>query len=171
MALPVIRQIGYMHSFSCGRYVPHLFVSQICSSFSLLVPDLSTSLALFVVCRALFAFTFHCSQSFLGIGIRAGTGGNLSVGVYHLHDGCFQEIRWAVLLAQLVLIPFTVCGITSARSFGPHMMEVFAGGKLTLLEAKLMSKVAGFTTLLPLLGTLYCLFDHETVAARLVPNS
>jgi len=36
-------------------------------------------------------------------------------------------IGWSVLLAHLVLIPYTGCGINPARSFGPHIVSIFAG--------------------------------------------
>lgn len=36
-------------------------------------------------------------------------------------------IGWSVLLAHLVLIPFTGCGINPARSFGPHVVVAMAG--------------------------------------------
>ena len=39
-------------------------------------------------------------------------------------------IGWAVLLAHLVLIPYTGCGINPARSFGPHLVVIFAGEKV-----------------------------------------
>jgi len=39
-------------------------------------------------------------------------------------------IGWSVLLAHLVLIPFTGCGINPARSFGPHIVSIMAGEKV-----------------------------------------
>jgi aquaporin-1 len=36
-------------------------------------------------------------------------------------------IGWSVLLAHLVLIPFTGCGINPARSAGPHIVSALAG--------------------------------------------
>jgi aquaporin-1 len=36
-------------------------------------------------------------------------------------------IGWSVLLAHLILIPYTGCGINPARSFGPHMVNIIAG--------------------------------------------
>eukprot|EP00543_Licmophora_paradoxa_P014826 CAMPEP_0202464446 /NCGR_PEP_ID=MMETSP1360-20130828/61984_1 /ASSEMBLY_ACC=CAM_ASM_000848 /TAXON_ID=515479 /ORGANISM="Licmophora paradoxa, Strain CCMP2313" /LENGTH=119 /DNA_ID=CAMNT_0049087753 /DNA_START=1 /DNA_END=357 /DNA_ORIENTATION=- len=39
-------------------------------------------------------------------------------------------IGWSVLLCHLVLIPFTGCGINPARSFGPHIVSVFAGARV-----------------------------------------
>ena len=36
-------------------------------------------------------------------------------------------IGWSVLLAHLVLIPYTGCGINPARSFGPHLVTIMAG--------------------------------------------
>ena len=36
-------------------------------------------------------------------------------------------IGWSVLLANLVLIPFTGCGINPARSAGPHIVSALAG--------------------------------------------
>eukprot|EP00339_Tiarina_fusa_P006797 CAMPEP_0117047178 /NCGR_PEP_ID=MMETSP0472-20121206/32611_1 /TAXON_ID=693140 ORGANISM="Tiarina fusus, Strain LIS" /NCGR_SAMPLE_ID=MMETSP0472 /ASSEMBLY_ACC=CAM_ASM_000603 /LENGTH=277 /DNA_ID=CAMNT_0004759793 /DNA_START=42 /DNA_END=875 /DNA_ORIENTATION=+ len=41
-------------------------------------------------------------------------------------------IGWSVLLAHLVLIPYTGCGINPARSFGPHIVVVMAGEKIGL---------------------------------------
>lgn len=38
-------------------------------------------------------------------------------------------IGWSVMLAHLVLIPFTGCGINPARSFGPHIVIIMAGQK------------------------------------------
>jgi glycerol uptake facilitator-like aquaporin len=39
-------------------------------------------------------------------------------------------IGWSVLLAHLVLIPFTGCGINPARSAGPHVVSAMAGEKV-----------------------------------------
>eukprot|EP00934_Nitzschia_sp_Nitz4_P002410 Nitzschia sp. Nitz4//scaffold317_size20466//13895//14484//NITZ4_008665-RA/size20466-snap-gene-0.0-mRNA-1//1//CDS//3329547542//2405//frame0 len=39
-------------------------------------------------------------------------------------------IGWAVLLAHLVCIPYTGCGINPARSFGPHFVVILAGEKV-----------------------------------------
>lgn len=39
-------------------------------------------------------------------------------------------IGWAVLLAHLVLIPYTGCGINPARTFGPHLVVILAGEKV-----------------------------------------
>ena len=39
-------------------------------------------------------------------------------------------IGLSVLLAHLLLVPFTGCGINPARSFGPHIVVVFAGDKV-----------------------------------------
>lgn len=36
-------------------------------------------------------------------------------------------IGWSVLLAHLVLVPFTGCGINPARSAGPHVVSAVAG--------------------------------------------
>ena len=36
-------------------------------------------------------------------------------------------IGWSVLMAHLVLIPFTGCGINPARSAGPHIVSAAAG--------------------------------------------
>jgi MIP family channel proteins len=36
-------------------------------------------------------------------------------------------IGWSVMLAHLLLIPITTCGINPARSFGPHMISIMAG--------------------------------------------
>lgn len=36
-------------------------------------------------------------------------------------------IGWSVLLAHLVLLPFTGCGINPARSAGPHVVTAIAG--------------------------------------------
>jgi aquaporin PIP len=41
-------------------------------------------------------------------------------------------IGWSVLLAHLFLIPLTGCGINPARSLGPMLMTIFAGGKAGL---------------------------------------
>jgi glycerol uptake facilitator-like aquaporin len=38
-------------------------------------------------------------------------------------------IGWSVLLAHLVLIPLTGCGINPARSLGPMLVVLAAGGK------------------------------------------
>jgi aquaporin PIP len=38
-------------------------------------------------------------------------------------------IGWAVLLAHLVLIPLTGCGINPARSLGPMLITIIAGSK------------------------------------------
>lgn len=38
-------------------------------------------------------------------------------------------IGWSVMLAHLVLIPFTGCGINPARTFGPHIVIIMAGEK------------------------------------------
>lgn len=38
-------------------------------------------------------------------------------------------IGWSVLLAHLLLIPLTGCGINPARSLGPMLVTIFAGGK------------------------------------------
>jgi MIP family channel proteins len=39
-------------------------------------------------------------------------------------------IGWSVMLAHLLLIPITTCGINPARSFGPHMISIMAGEKV-----------------------------------------
>lgn len=39
-------------------------------------------------------------------------------------------VGWAVLVAHLVLLPFTTCGINPARSFGPHLVVIMAGEKV-----------------------------------------
>lgn len=39
-------------------------------------------------------------------------------------------VGWSVLLAHLVLIPYTGCGINPARSFGPHLVLIMAGEKV-----------------------------------------
>jgi MIP family channel proteins len=39
-------------------------------------------------------------------------------------------IGWSVMLAHLLLIPITTCGINPARSFGPHMVSIMAGEKV-----------------------------------------
>jgi glycerol uptake facilitator-like aquaporin len=39
-------------------------------------------------------------------------------------------IGWSVLLAHLILIPYTGCGINPARSFGPHIVVIMAGEKI-----------------------------------------
>ena len=36
-------------------------------------------------------------------------------------------IGWSVLMAHLVLLPFTGCGINPARSAGPHVVSAIAG--------------------------------------------
>jgi glycerol uptake facilitator-like aquaporin len=36
-------------------------------------------------------------------------------------------IGWSVLLAHLIMIPYTGCGINPARSFGPHIITIIAG--------------------------------------------
>jgi glycerol uptake facilitator-like aquaporin len=36
-------------------------------------------------------------------------------------------IGWSVMLAHLILIPYTGCGINPARSFGPHLVSIMAG--------------------------------------------
>ena len=36
-------------------------------------------------------------------------------------------IGWSVMLAHLILIPYTGCGINPARSFGPHLVSIIAG--------------------------------------------
>ena len=36
-------------------------------------------------------------------------------------------IGWSVMLAHMLLIPITTCGINPARSFGPHMISIMAG--------------------------------------------
>ncbi len=36
-------------------------------------------------------------------------------------------IGWSVLLAHLIMIPYTGCGINPARSFGPHIIAIIAG--------------------------------------------
>jgi glycerol uptake facilitator-like aquaporin len=36
-------------------------------------------------------------------------------------------IGWSVMLAHLLLVPITGCGINPARSFGPHMVSIMAG--------------------------------------------
>ena len=36
-------------------------------------------------------------------------------------------IGWSVMLAHLVLVPLTGCGINPARSFGPHLVCIMAG--------------------------------------------
>merc|ERR1712232_924741 len=36
-------------------------------------------------------------------------------------------IGWSVLLAHIVLIPFTGCGINPARSFGPMIVDSIGG--------------------------------------------
>jgi aquaporin PIP len=36
-------------------------------------------------------------------------------------------IGWSVMLAHLLLIPITGCGINPARSFGPHIISIMAG--------------------------------------------
>jgi aquaporin PIP len=41
-------------------------------------------------------------------------------------------IGWSVLLAHLVLIPLTGCGINPARSLGPMLVVLAAGGKAGL---------------------------------------
>jgi len=41
-------------------------------------------------------------------------------------------IGWSVLLAHLVLIPYTGCGINPARSFGPHAVVLMAGQHIGL---------------------------------------
>ena len=41
-------------------------------------------------------------------------------------------IGWSVLLAHLVLIPLTGCGINPARSLGPMLVVISAGGKAGL---------------------------------------
>jgi aquaporin PIP len=38
-----------------------------------------------------------------------------------------MAIGWSVMLAHLLLIPITTCGINPARSFGPHMISIMAG--------------------------------------------
>lgn len=38
-------------------------------------------------------------------------------------------IGWAVLLAHLILIPLTGCGINPARSLGPMLITIIAGSK------------------------------------------
>jgi glycerol uptake facilitator-like aquaporin len=35
--------------------------------------------------------------------------------------------KWAVLVAHLVLVPFTGCGINPARSFGPMIVDTIGG--------------------------------------------
>lgn len=40
-------------------------------------------------------------------------------------------IGWSVLLAHLVMIPWTGCGINPARSAGPHIVAAAAGGDLS----------------------------------------
>jgi MIP family channel proteins len=39
-------------------------------------------------------------------------------------------IGWSVLLAHLVLVPLTGCGINPARSLGPMLVVIMAGGKV-----------------------------------------
>lgn len=39
-------------------------------------------------------------------------------------------IGWSVLLAHLVLVPLTGCGINPARSLGPHLVSIMAGEKI-----------------------------------------
>ena len=39
-------------------------------------------------------------------------------------------IGWSVLLAHLLCIPFTGCGINPARTFGPHLVSIMAGEKV-----------------------------------------
>lgn len=46
-------------------------------------------------------------------------------------------IGWSVLLAQLLLIPFTGCGINPARVFGPMVMLVAFGGKTDLIICRM----------------------------------
>jgi glycerol uptake facilitator-like aquaporin len=41
-------------------------------------------------------------------------------------------IGWSVLLAHLILIPTTGCGINPARSLGPMLVVLAAGGKAGL---------------------------------------
>jgi glycerol uptake facilitator-like aquaporin len=39
-------------------------------------------------------------------------------------------IGWAVLLAHLILVPLTGCGINPARSLGPMLVVIMAGAKV-----------------------------------------
>ena len=41
-------------------------------------------------------------------------------------------IGWSIVLANLVLIPLTSCGINPARSLGPMLVVLLAGGKAGL---------------------------------------
>ena len=54
-------------------------------------------------------------------------GKSLAKGVPHLAP---LAIGFAVFLAHIVLVPLTGCGINPARTFGPALVNSFAGEKV-----------------------------------------
>jgi len=74
-------------------------------------------------------------------------------------------IGWSVLLAHIVLIPFTGCGINPARSFGPMVVDSMGGlGSAAWIRGAWVYYTAPFIGALLAAGTYKFVFEEKETA-------
>ena len=77
-------------------------------------PRVSSASAFLIECMGTYLLVFTVLHAAVHSKSTAGNAAPIAIG-------------WAVLVAHLVLIPFTGCGINPARSFGPMIVDTIGG--------------------------------------------